>query len=483
MRTRLFLLAFLAANCMQSALPQQAPVVLEIGTDRQLFVDDYLIDSLDGATLKLQSPEFRGVAIRFDQPWEGNVSAYVSVFRANGKYRMYYRGASAADYARPSALRPGERVLPPHPDLTCYAESDDGISWTKPTLGLVEFNGSKANNIILKDSEVSENFSPFYDKNPAAPESARFKAVGGGSHGLYAFESGDGIHWKKILPVPVLTDGTFDSLNVVFWDTRSQQYIAIYRDFLQGVRTFKRATSKDFLHWSQGEWADFGTAPLEQLYTSAATPYDRAPQIIVAFPKRYIPWLHPFADDPQHDGVSESVFMTSRDALHWDRRFLEAFVRPGQDPLNWVHRNNMIATGILETAPDEMSLFISRHYTFPSAYLERITLRTDGFVSVHAGYRGGSLMTKPLYIRGNELVLNYSTSAAGSIQWEIVDINNNPLPGFSFDQTQSLSGDEVERVIRLQKKQQTGSRGLDARPVRLHFLLKDADLYSLQIRN
>jgi hypothetical protein len=176
------------------------------------------------------------------------------------------------------------------------------------------------------------------------------------------------------------------------------------------------------------------------------------------------------------------VFMSSRDGVHWDRRFLEAFIRPGRDPLDWVHRTHMTATGILATAPDEVSIFVSRHYTYPSAFLERMTMRTDGFVSAHAGYAGGSFTTKPLFIEGNDLVLNYATSAVGSIRWEILDLHGNPLPGFGVEQTKLLSGDEIEHRIHLQNPKRTGDQALGSRAVKLRFFLKDADLYSLQLQ-
>ena len=454
---------------------------LRIGNQLQLFVDDYLIEASDGVELKLQTPQPAGKAIAFDKPWEGNVSAYVSVFHDGDKYRMYYRGASAPSYARKSALKPGETLFPEHPNFTCYAESRDGIVWTKPSLGIQDFQGSRDNNIILS-GEASENFGPFLDGNPNAPASERYKAVGGGGKGLMAFKSADGIHWEKMTEQRIITDGRFDSLNVVFWDSLRQEYVAIYRDFVQGVRSLKHATSKDFLHWTKGEWADYGDAPAEQLYTNATTPYFRAPQIYLAFPKRLVPWRRVFEDEPSHDGVSEAVFMSSRDGVHWDRRFLEAFIRPGRDPLDWVHRTHMTATGILATAPDEVSIFVSRHYTYPSAFLERMTMRTDGFVSAHAGYAGGSFTTKPLFIEGNDLVLNYATSAVGNIRWEILDLHDNPLPGFGVEQTKLLSGDEIEHRIRLQNPKNTGDQALGSRPVKFRFFLKDADLYSLQLQ-
>ena len=466
-------LGFIAAN----AVAQKHTEPLQIGNQLQLFVDDYFIDSMSGTELVLQAPQPAGPAIKFDKPWEGNTSAYVSVFQDGSKYRMYYRGSSAPDYARKSALKPGETLLPAHRSLTCYAESTDGITWIKPSLKIVEFNGSRDNNIVFDGGEASENFSPFLDKNPDAPASERYKAVGGGSKGLFAFKSADGIHWEKMSEQRIITDGAFDSLNVVFWDTERKEYVAIYRAYLMGVRTLKRATSQDFLHWTPGELADYGDTPMEQLYTNATTPYLRAPQIYLAFPKRYVPWRHIFEDDPRNQGVSEAVFMSSRDGVHWDRRFLEAYIRPGRDPLDWVHRDHMVATGILQTAPDELSIFVSRHYTFPSAYIERMTVRLDGFVSVHAGYRGGSFTTKPFIFDGHKLVLNYATSAVGYIQWELLDINGNPFPGFGFEQTKPLSGDEIEHVIEINTPHH-----LETRPLRLRFFLKDADLYSLQIR-
>lgn len=480
LRLALILALIQAAAIAQSPGEAKLPTSgepLVIGNQVQLFVDDYFIDSMQGLHLMLQKPEPAGVAIRFDKPWEGNTSAYVTVFRDGDKYRMYYRGAAAPDYARKSALKPGEVLYPAHRDVTCYAESNDGITWTKPSLGMVEFDGSRDNNIVFDGGEASANFSPFLDKNPDVPSSQRYKAVGGDAKGLFAFESSDGLHWKKMSEQRVITDGAFDSLNVAFWDTIRQDYVLIYRAYLQGVRTFKRATSKDFIHWTKGEWADFGRAPLEQLYTNAATPYFRAPQIYLAFPKRYVPYRRVHEDDPRHDGVSEAVFMSSRDGIHWDRRFMEAFVRPGLDPLDWVHRDHMIGTGLLQTGPDELSFFISRHYTFPSAFIERMTMRLDGFVSVHADYWGGTLTTKPFIFDGNKLVLNYSTSAVGSIQWELLDMNGNPFPGLSFEQTKPLSGDEVAHVIDIPVPHH-----LEVRPLRLHFRMRDADLYSIQIR-
>ena len=101
---------------------------VRLGDRRELFVDHYLIDRLDGASLKLHEPQPAGTAIKYDRPWEGRGCAYITVLEDDGVYRMYYRGS------------PGDA-----PEVTCYAESADGIEWTKPDLGLFDVAGTQDN--------------------------------------------------------------------------------------------------------------------------------------------------------------------------------------------------------------------------------------------------------------------------------------------------------------------------------------------------
>ena len=108
--------------------------MLDIGTRRELFVDDLLIDRLEGSRLKLQEPKPGGVAVRYGSS-KGDVdsprSFYTTVLKDGDTYRMYYRG------------RGYHRTAQGFESLTCYAESKDGVHWTKPALGLVEVDGSK----------------------------------------------------------------------------------------------------------------------------------------------------------------------------------------------------------------------------------------------------------------------------------------------------------------------------------------------------
>ena len=153
---------------------------------------------------------------------------------------MYYRGSSDPSASPPWALEGGVNVVPKHPEFACYAETSDGITWERPSLGIFEFQGSKENNIVWT-GKGSHNFAPFKDANPAAPPSARYKALAGGP--LIALRSSDALHWEKIQADPVISDGKFDSLNLPLWDEARSRYVAFYRGFNNGVRHVKCATS------------------------------------------------------------------------------------------------------------------------------------------------------------------------------------------------------------------------------------------------
>ena len=115
-------------------------------------------------------------------------------------------------------------------------------------------------------------------------------------------------------------------------------------------------------------------------------------------------------------GVSDGVFMTSRDGVRFDRTFLEGWLRPELDERCWTQRNYITAWGMLETSAEEFSIFVNEHYEWDDACLRRYAIRRHGFASVHAPYAGGSFVTKLFRFTGNQLTLNYATSAAGGIR-------------------------------------------------------------------
>lgn len=454
--------------------------VIDVRSRLQLFVDRQLIDRLDGVQLKLHAPQPRETVFTFDAAWEGPMSAYVTVLEDAGKFRMYYRGGGDTSQ-----------------EVTCLATSDDAIHWKRPNLGLFEFNGSRDNNIIYRGQRKayweSHNFTPFIDRNPAARPEGRYKAValgrqrqpnGDNAKTLVAMQSADGIRWQKMQEEPIITQGSFDSQNVAFWDAARGHYACYIRDGRptpdgKTVRSVLRTTSTDFLHWTPPQWLNFGDRPLEQFYVNTIGPYFREPSLLLGFPMRFVPERKTVgADRRETDGVSDAVLISSRDGLHFERTFMEAFLRPGLDQQNWgnAHGNNTPAWGLLQTAPEEISLLWAEHYG-ATPRMRRGTLRMDGFASVNAPYAGGSLLTKPLQFTGQKLRLNYATSAVGSLRVEVQDATGKTIPEFALDQCDEIYGDEISRVV---SWRQADLKSLRGETIRLRIVMRDADLYSLQ---
>ena len=227
----------------------------------------------------------------------------------------------------------------------------------------------------------------------------------------------------------------------------------------------------------------YGDAPREHLYTNAVQRYPRAPQLLIGFPKRFVPQRESPTGFAM-PGVSDGVFMSSRDGVRF-HRWMEAFIRPGPQPGRWVNRNNFTAWGMIETssslegAPTGLSLYSTEgYYRGPATRLRRYTLRQDGFVSLHAPLSGGELITKPIAFDGTQLRINFSTSAAGSVRIEMQDPGGQPIEGYDLADCPDIFGDEIERVV-------TWNQGSDLsrlahKPVRLRLVVKDADVYSFR---
>jgi hypothetical protein len=472
--------------------PAGEPGAIDIGDRRELFVDGFLLDRREGVELRLHSPTPREVVMVCDAPWEGSGCGYETVFRDGPIIRMYY---IAADLTNADGTKMASR-----PIFACYAESRDGIHWVKPELGLFEFAGSKKNNIVWSGPGL-DNFTPMKDPNPDCRPGEQYKAVAYGPGGLWAYKSSDGIHWSPLADKPVITKGAFDTQNNAFWDPLHKHYWCYVRDFHQGIRDIRVATSVDFRVWTEPELLRFPGVPDEALYTNQIRPYYRAEHLFVGFPTRYVErqWSPSMKalPDPEHrqrrmkfhprygTAVTDGLFVTSRDGRTFDR-WDEAFLRPGPERRNnWVYGDCYQGLGLLETpaddptAPPELSLYVGEDHWKGPKRLRRYTLRIDGFVSLHAG-RPGEFVTKPLIFRGKELTLNFATSAAGNLRVELQDAGGQPLPGFALADSDELFGDALERVVTWKNKSDVSA--LAGRPIRARIAMRDADLYSLKFR-
>ncbi|MFO7637425.1 MAG: hypothetical protein R6W96_08965 [Clostridia bacterium] len=446
---------------------------MDIGSRMELFVDDFLIRKMENLSLVLHPPERKEKVLVFDKPWENPTSGYATFIRDEKEIKMYYRGKS-----------PGND---PDIETTCLAVSKDGIHFSRPSLGLVEFQGSRDNNILLQGKAFCHNFTPFLDTNPHCRAEERYKAVGGHERTgintglLYGFVSPDGVHWHKIQEGPVMTRGMFDSQNNAFFDTNTGRYVCYFRYFhnlhlenpgeYEGIRAIRCAFSDDFREWSLPEDLVYKPDVMEEFYTNAILPCPEAPHLYLGFPKRFVPGRTRDSFTQDGTGVSDAMFITARHPFRWDKTFLQAWVRPGLDQKNWVNRNNMPCLGILDTGYHEFSMYISEHYRMPSSGIRRLSLRKHGFASVHAGAGEGLLLTKSFLFRGDFLHVNASTSATGFIRVRILDANGHVL-----GQSDDWFGDALSERLSFGKS----LKPYEKAGIQLEISMRDADLYAIK---
>lgn len=510
-----------------AASERNPATVLDVGCRLELAVDPRWIDSMEGLRLQMHSPIPREVVLSSPgvpdddrDSWAG-MFGYLSVMKDGALYRMYYR------HVQPSSDHDGHEFF-------CYAESEDAIHWVKPDLGLFAIPNSSDRNAIAEENRVdpgdddsdhfpciSHNMRPFVDTCPGVPESERFKALGGGFNsssrpaGYWALVSADGIHWKKLRRKWVIdrsnwAHGSDSTPACSFWSDAEQQYVAYIRIRVNpdiptqgrvgGLRWIGRTTSEDFIHWSK-------VTPMRPLaadpdpgeiagrhmhyYTNETQPYFRNRQLLIATPARFfngtvfsqeqLAKMSPEIRNHQREasvGYTDAVLLTTRPGqLFYHQPFAEAFLRPGTDIRNWSNRSTYPHVRFVPTGHAEMSQFV-KHGRGTYSYVRRYSLRTDGFASVRASLAGGDLVTHPLKFDGNEIVINYSTSGAGSIRVEIQDEQGAPVPGYALEDAVRNVGDAIEHTVRWQHGSDIG--GLRDREIRLRIVMHDADLFSFR---
>ncbi|MAQ88756.1 MAG: hypothetical protein CMM03_02760, partial [Rhodopirellula sp.] len=357
---------------------------------------------------------------------------------------------------------------------------------------------------VWPGSPYTGTFVPFDDQNPDCKPTERFKAVGGNHKvGLHLFTSPDAIHWSK-RDKPIFTQGALDSMNTIFWDTERKQYTLYFRTVRDRLRSIDVSYSADLLNWTEPVPLQYGNSPPQQMYTNGILPYYRAPHILVGFPTRYTarPLSPRLANLPPREirqqlgdayarvasDLSDGLFMSSRDGLNFNR-WDEAFIRPAEEnpdaAQNWMYGDNYQSYGLFPTTnkqgKKEISFLVSHGYWQEyKSRVARYSLRPDGFVSLHAKYAGGECITKPFTFDGSRLSVNFATSAAGSIQIEILDAGLQAFPGFQLSEFQTLIGNNTNQIVHWHD---ASLESLAGQTIRLRFILKDADLFAFQFVN
>ena len=200
----------------------------DIGGRRQLFIDHRFVAESRGVELSVHPPEKIGPVLTGTEPWDNGVIDYGTVMEDHGRFRMW-------KYTAAPVVKAGE--VDQSISHLCYAESDDALRWTKPRLGVCDWKGSKANNIVLEVTHPSACVL----LDPKAPAAERYKLVARlharspkwpngnapeGS-GIYIYTSPDGLRWtfhpKRVFPFDP------DTQNMAFYDRRTGNYLAFVR--------------------------------------------------------------------------------------------------------------------------------------------------------------------------------------------------------------------------------------------------------------
>ena len=453
----------------------------------QLFIDDEIIESTVRLTRRYHKPAYiYGPVLRAEHPWEGTaLCLFGSIIRdgGTGRFRMWYLGWRVGSHQRPDGQK---RIM-----NLCYAESEDGVHWEKPELGLVEWNGSKDNNIIS-----IEHSNPTVIEDPLDPDpKRRFKVFKHGREpglnrrdamGHYVSFSPDGLHlgeWKRIIHRcgdrhTFMYDPRLERPWVCY--TRPPGYEEKYQR-----RMVARLDSADVLNWSE---------PEPMLVPDLNDPVDCQYYAFYAFPYEdlYLGFLHRLF------GVEDNMdieLLSSRDSRTWTR-----------DP----RRSAFMSWNMKEMGPckqvtlshnppidfyDVLYLYydcrrISHYKITPgnNSYIGLASLYKDRFVSLFAGHVEGTVVTKSFTCPGGALIVNVDTCATsgndhgtrmgpGYALCEILDDSGNPIPGFTKGDCERFCDDcRVGRPYRWGNVEKLDA--LNDKTIKLKFYLVETDLYS-----
>lgn len=470
---------------------------IEIGARKQVFLDGFFMAASEGVRLTLHTPYRDGrVLIAPDRAWEEKIGVYSSVLKEDGKVRVWYDARRG----------PKDREV-----RVAYAESEDGLHFRKPELGLHEVDGSTANNIVLPESRIA---GAAVWKDPHAAPAHRYKTQTKvyPSGRLAMHSSPDGIHWQSY---GLLKLGDIDTQNIVFWDDPTQRYVLYTREWIElkrpaepgfpdwgdayRYRAVRRLESDDLKHWDRQQIVltpdEIDQAartmptprPPVDFYGAAVIPYaDRAYLMFVQAYWQWWDWeaagLGPATFDVQlavsRDGQQfqrigdRRPFMSLGPEGRFDSRYVWAMPNPIQmDDELWIyyvgHNVAHPPGGAVDPTADQALFGIGR-----------AVLRLDGFVSVEGGYAGGWFITPPLLFEGNRLELNADAAGGGSVAVEVLDIEGRSLAGFTREAAVPLVRNSVRQRVVWANEPDLGA--LAGRPVRLRFYLQNAHLYAFQ---
>ena len=470
--------------------------LIDIGTRKQLFVDDYLIESM-GNTRQVMNPAEKvdhNPVLRPERPWEGNDVRLSRVIfdEGDGVYKMWY---SAGTFA----AKQGEgeiTVLGEDQGVNCLATSEDGIRWERPTLGLVEYQGSTKNNILPESSCMPHFIQDLHEKDPSRRYKGLIRTGTTETLGMQfdLYYSADGFTWTPFEDNPVINTapkvGRWGPTIFMGWDPIRQVYAVHMENCLHqrcplGKRLIGRAESADMIHWSSAE-----TIIIPDELDTADTEFYAMPAVVYENIYVGLLWIFRTTSTTHHPQI---VF--SRDGIRYNRGYREAYIPRGakgdfdsesiyaMTPV--VHEDRILAyyTGTNWRSPETL-LALGEKAT---AACGLAVTPLDGFVSLDgARVSSSEVVTRAFSFSGSRLHFNLTAAlqqwGAGpcDVRAEILGPNHEPLPGLSLECADPITTSGVDHVVSWQGK--SNLEELSGRTIRLRICFRNAKLYSFQFR-
>ena len=432
-------------------------------TRKYLLLDDRLIESTKNAKLEVGTVEKHKSNPLFieDKQWEmrfDNLYGNVIYDIEEEVYKIWYSPFIVDHSAKGMTLKDRETDYPEGRGIKremaiCYATSKDGLKWDKPVLGLVEYKGSKQNNIVWRGSHGAGIFKDMQEEDPEK----RYKMIFQGLAVSYSF---DGIHWKE----PVKVEGVNvrgDTHNNAFWAPTLNQYVGITRTWNNKLgREVARIESNDFVNWTKEEVVLQGLDPDLQPYAMPVFFYEGVYLGLVAI----------------HQQSSDRVWTEltwSPDTKKWYRIDPgNPFIPCSEKKLDYDY-GCVYACAYPVFKENKIQLYYGGsdwlHFGWRNGSLCLATLNPDGF----AGYvqesdtETATVTTKSFTYDGKDIKINADVFPDGSISVEILDEDENRI---SISKTITKS---------VQYKKIKWSNKIGDSLIQLRFKLNRAKLYSI----
>ena len=473
--------------------------MIEIGSEKQLFVDNYLIESLKNAK-QVMNPARKAESnpvLRPERPWEGNTVRTHCIYfdEEENIFKMWYTSSIWTASRDDNGKIISESHDNSGPKFDCYATSPDGIEWERPNLGLVEFEGSKDNNILLEESRMPYMFHDPHEDNPEKRFKGMIRTGTRTTPGMQwdLYYSPDGFTWTPFGKNPVVDTspriGRWGPTSFMGWDPIRQVYAVhmencFHRRSPLGKRLTGRAESPDMIHWSDPETIllpDELDAPDTEFYAIR----------VEAYAGMYVGLILVFHTQTATHHVEVSF---SRDGVHYERNYREPFISRGA---NGSFDCVSVMTGTLIPHGDRILV-----YTHGTNWRSRETLADlgddaipavglavvplDGFVSVVGAKTDFSeMVTRAFGFSGTKLFVNVESAmqeatGAGTcdVRVEILSPNHEPLPGFTFQDADPITATGVAQTVTWGGKPDLVE--LRGKTIKLRFYINNAKLYSFQ---